>query len=77
MSMSTICLALSVLILIICAVYLDIINEKSEEIREIAECCGWADMDKVRDLDGKRYSPATAIDAEFFMMPDGTKIRRR
>ena len=55
-------------------IYLDIITEPANEIREIAQSYGWADMDKTGKLDGKRYTPAT--DADFFIMPDGTKIHR-
>ena len=55
-------------------VYLDIIAERANEIREIAQSYGWADMDKAGKLDGKRYTPPT--DADFFIMPDGTKIHR-
>lgn len=59
-------------------VYLDIITERANEIREIAQSYGWADMDKVRKLDGKRYEPASvAMDAQYFTMPDGTTVRRR
>lgn len=58
-------------------VYLDIITERTNEIREIAQSYGWADMDKAGKLDGKRYAPATdAMDAQYFTMPDGTKIHR-
>lgn len=62
------------LVLVAVIVYLDIITERANEIREIAQSYGWADMDKVRKLDGKRYTPATG--ADFFIMPDGTKIHR-
>lgn len=62
------------LVLFAVIVYLDIINERANEIREIAQSYGWADMDKAGKLDGKRYTPAT--DADFFIMPDGTKIHR-
>ncbi len=55
-------------------VYLDIITERANEIREIAQSYGWADMDKAGKLDGKRYAPTA--DADFFIMPDGTKIHR-
>lgn len=72
---------LSVLIVGACAltlvaviVYLDIITERANEIREIAQSYGWADMDKAGKLDGKRYTPVA--DADFFIMPDGTKIHR-
>lgn len=66
------------LVLVAVIVYLDIITERANEIREIAQSCGWADMDKVRKLDGKRYAPApAAMDAQYFTMPDGTPVRRR
>lgn len=55
-------------------VYFDIITDRANEIREIAQSYGWADMDKAGKLDGKRYTPPT--DADFFIMPDGTKIHR-
>ena len=43
-----------------------------------AQSYGWADMDKVRKLDGKRYEPTpAAMDAQYFTMPDGTTVRRR
>lgn len=65
-------------ILLAVIVYLDIITETANEIKEIAQCYGWADMDKVRKLDGKNYRPiATVTDADYFTMPDGTKIKRR
>lgn len=57
-------------------VYLDIITERANEIREIAQSYGWADMDKAGKLDGKRYMPTQVTDADFFIMPDGTKIHR-
>lgn len=62
------------LVLVAVIVYLDIITERANEIREIAQSYGWADMDKAGKLDGKRYTPDT--DADFFIMPDGTKIHR-
>lgn len=61
-------------VLLAMLIYLDIITEYANEIREIAQSYGWADMDKAGKLDGKRYTPAT--DADFFIMPDGTKIHR-
>lgn len=65
-------------VLLAVIVYLDIITETANEIKEIAQCYGWADMDKVRRLDGKSYRPiATVTDADYFTMPDGTKIKRR
>lgn len=66
------------LVLVAVIVYLDIITERANEIREIAQSYGWADMDKVRKLDGKCYEPApAAMDAQYFTMPDGTPVRRR
>ena len=66
------------LVLVAVLVYFDIITERANEIREIAQSYGWADMDKVRELDGKRYTPAPiAMDAQYFTMPDGTPVRRR
>ena len=66
------------LVLFAVIVYLDIITERANEIREIAQSYGWADMDKVRKLDGKLYEPApAAMDAQYFTMPDGTTVRRR
>lgn len=66
------------LVLVAVIVYLDIITERANEIREIAQSYGWADMDKAGKLDGKRYEPApAAMDAQYFTMPDGTTVRRR
>jgi hypothetical protein len=66
------------LVLVAVIVYLDLITERANEIREIAQSYGWAEMDKVRKLDGKRYEPApAAMDAQYFTMPDGTTVRRR
>lgn len=62
------------LVLVAVIVYFDIITERANEIREIAQSYGWADMDKVRKLDDKRYTSDT--DADFFIMPDGMKIHR-
>lgn len=64
------------LTLVAVIVYLDIITERANEIREIAQSYGWADMDKAGKLDGKRYTPVQVTDADFFIMPDGTKIHR-
>lgn len=64
-------------VLLTVIIYLDIITERANEIREIAQSYGWADMDKAGKLDGKRYEPApVAMDAQYFTMPDGTKIHR-
>ena len=78
MSTGTICLLISAGIMIIVTIYLDIVGEQVAEIKEIAEEQGWSDMDKVRKLDGKRYEPAPAVmDAQYFTMPDGERVRRR
>ena len=88
MSTGTICLLISAGIMIIVTVYLDIVGEQVAEIKEIAEEQGWADPTKVRQLDERprsraahrrgRTAPAPAVmDAQYFTMPDGEKIRRR
>lgn len=88
MSTGTICLLISAGIMIIVTVYLDIVGEQVAEIKEIAEEQGWADPAKVQKLNERprsraahrrsRPTPApAAIDAEYFTMPDGEKIRRR
>ena len=77
MSVEILSALIPVIILIIALVYLDIIDERATKIEEIAQSYGWADMDKVRKLDGRRYEPApVATDAQYFTMPDGTKIHR-
>lgn len=67
------------LVLFAVIVYLDIITERANEIREIAQSFGWADMDKAGKLDGKNYKPLErkVLDAQYFTMPDGTPVRRR
>lgn len=88
MSTGTICLLISAGIMIIVTVYLDIVGEQVAEIKEIAEEQGWADPAKVQELDkcprsraarrrGRPTPAPAAIDAEYFTMPDGEKIRRR
>lgn len=48
-----IALIVEAIILVVIIIYVDIIMEDAAEIREIAQSCGWADMDKVRALDKK------------------------
>ena len=66
------------IILIVIIIYVDIITEEAAEIREIAQSCGWADMDKVRALDKKKYVPVAKAVSEdaYFTMPDGERIHR-
>lgn len=88
MSTETACLLISVAVLIIAMIYLDIINERWVKIKETAEEQGWADPDKVQKLGERprgraahrRHRPAPApavMDAQYFVMPDGEKVRRR
>ncbi len=74
-----IALIVEAIILVVVIIYVDIIAEDAAEIREIAQSCGWADMDKVRALDKKKYQPVATPpeEAEYFAMPDGEKIHRR
>lgn len=88
MSTGTICLLISVGIMIIVTIYLDIVGEQVAEIKEIAEEQGWCDPAKVQQLGERprsraahrrsRPSPAPAVmDAQYFTMPDGERVRRR
>ena len=86
MSTGTICLLISAGIMIIVTVYLDIVGEQVAEIKEIAEEQGWADPAKVQKLNERprsraahrRSRPAPAVmDAQYFTMPGGEKVRRR
>lgn len=88
MSTETMCLLISVGVLIIAMIYLDIISERWTKIKELAEEQGWADPAKVQELDERprnraahrrgRPAPApVAMDAQYFTMPDGEKVRRR
>jgi hypothetical protein len=88
MSTGTICLLISAGIMIIVTVYLDIVGEQVAEIKEIAQEQGWADPAKVQELDERprsraahrRGRPASApavMDAQYFTMPGGEKVRRR
>ena len=88
MSTGTICLLISAGIMVIVTIYLDVVGEYAAEIKEIAEEQGWADPAKVQELDKRprnraahrrgRPAPAPAVmDAQYFVMPDGEKVRRR
>nr|DAG74156.1 MAG TPA: hypothetical protein [Caudoviricetes sp.] len=88
MSTETMYLLISLAVLIIAMIYLDIIDERATKIEEIAEEQGWADPAKVRQLDKRPHSRAAhrrarptpapvAMDAQYFTMPDGEKVRRR
>lgn len=88
MSTETMYLLISVAVLIIAMIYLDIIDERATKIEEIAEEQGWADPAKVQELGERprnraahrRRMPAPApvtMDAQYFVMPDGEKVRRR
>lgn len=88
MSTETMYLLISVAVLIIAMIYLDIIDERATKIEEIAEEQGWADPAKIQKLSERprsraahrrgRPAPAPAVmDAEYFTMPDGEKVRRR
>ena len=88
MSTGMICLLISAGIMIIVTIYLDIVGEQVAEIKEIAEEQGWADPAKVQELgerprnraEHRRHRPAPApavMDAQYFTMPDGEKVRRR
>lgn len=88
MSTETMYLLISLAVLIIAMIYLDIIDERATKIEEIAEEQGWADPAKVQELDERprnraehrrgRPAPAPAVmDAEYFTMPDGERVRRR
>ena len=88
MSTETMYLLISVAVLIIAMIYLGITNERWTKIKEIAEEQGWADPAKVQELGERprsraahrrsRPAPAPAVmDAQYFTMPDGEKVRRR
>ena len=88
MSTGTMCLLISVGVLILAMIYLDIVDERWAKIEELAEEQGWADPAKVQELGERprsraarrRHRPAPApavMDAQYFIMPDGEKIRRR
>lgn len=88
MSTETMYLLISVAVLIIAMIYLDIASEYMAKIKEIAEEQGWADPAKVQELGERprsraahrrsRPAPAPAVmDAQYFTMPDGERVRRR
>lgn len=88
MSTETMYLLISVAVLIIAMIYLDIVGEQVAEIKEIAEEQGWCDPAKVQQLGERprsraahrrgRPAPAPAVmDAQYFTMPDGERVRRR
>lgn len=79
MNTGVICLLISAGIMIIVTIYLDIVGEQVAEIKEIAEEQGWADPAKVQELDEcpRSRRPPAVIDAQYFTMPDGEKVRRR
>lgn len=88
MSTGTICLLISVGVLILAMIYLDIVDGRWAKIKELAEEQGWADPAKVQELDKRprsrtahrrsRPAPAPAVmDAQYFTMPDGERVRRR
>lgn len=88
MSTEMMCLLISVAVLIIAMIYLDITNERWTKIKELAEEQGWCDPAKVQQLGERprsraahrrgRPAPAPAVmDAQYFTMPDGERVRRR
>ena len=88
MSTGEACLIISVFVLIIAMIYLGIVDERWSAIKEIAEEQGWADPAKVQELGERprsraaqrRHRPAPApavMDAQYFTMPDGERVRRR
>jgi hypothetical protein len=88
MSTGLICLLISAGIMVIVTIYLDIIGEQVDEIKEIAEEQGWADPAKVQKLDERprnraahsrhrQTQPPETTDARYFIMPSGEKVRRR
>lgn len=84
MSVYDICIATAVLafaVLAIMTIYVSIVQEHLAEMKELVEESAWADKDKVEALDERKYTPRkpehlAPVDADFFIMPDGTKIRR-
>lgn len=84
MSVYDICIATAVLafaVLAIMTIYVSIVQEHLEKMKELVEESAWADKEKVEALDGKKYTPRkpehlAPVDADFFIMPDGTKIHR-
>lgn len=84
MSVYDICIATAVLVLAMLAlmtIYVSIVEERFAKMKELVGESVWADKEKVEALDGKKYTPRkpehlAPVDADFFIMPDGTKIHR-
>ena len=84
MSVYNICIATAVLafaVLAIMTIYVSIVQEHLAEMKELVEESAWAEKDKVEALDERKYTPRkpehlAPVDADFFIMPDGTKIHR-
>lgn len=84
MSVYDICIVTAVLVfavLAIMTIYVSIVQEHLAEMKELVEESAWADKEKVEALDERKYTPRkpehlAPVDADFFIMPDGTKIRR-
>lgn len=84
MSVYDICIATAVLafaVLAIMTIYVSIVQEHLAEMKELVEESAWADKEKVEALDERKYTPRkpehlAPVDADFFIMPDGTKIHR-
>ena len=84
MSVYDICIATAVLVfavLAIMTIYVSIVQEHLAEMKELVEESSWADKEKVEALDERKYTPRkpehlAPVDADFFIMPDGTKIHR-
>mgnify|MGYP007076443961 FL=1 len=84
MSVYDICIATAVLafaVLAIMTIYVSIVQEHLAEMKELVEESAWADKEKVEALDERKYTPSkpehlAPVDADFFIMPDGTKIHR-
>ena len=84
MSVYDICIATAVLVfavLAIMTIYVSIVQEHLAEMKELVEESAWADKEKVEALDERKHTPRkpehlAPVDADFFIMPDGTKIHR-
>lgn len=84
MSVYDICIVTAVLafaVLAIMTIYVSIVQEHLAEMKELVEESASADKDKVEALDERKYTPRkpehlAPVDADFFIMPDGTKIHR-
>ena len=84
MNVYDICIATAVLVFVMLAImsiYVSIVEERFEKMKELVEESAWADKEKVEALDERKYTPRkpehlAPVDADFFIMPDGTKIHR-